>query len=386
MNKDEFTTNSPGRLTKIEKGCWAFIPNPLPPKIDLTWDLVSTISTTDRALSELAGVARTLPNPHLLINPFIRREAVLSSKIEGTQASLSDLLMFEGAGQKISDTQHSDVQEVMNYVNALELGLDRLKKLPVSIRLINEMHKLLMTGVRGDNLSPGEFRKIQNWIGPPNAIKQNATYVPPPIPEMKQAMSELEKFIHAKTNLPPLIRLALIHYQFEAIHPYIDGNGRIGRLLITLMLCADELLPQPLLYLSAYIEHHRRKYYQLLLDVSQKGAWSEWINFFLQGVTEQSLDAIKRSRLLLDLQQQYREKMQATRSSTLTLKLIDKLFAQPVMTVNHVGHLLDITPRAAQLNVNKLVEAGILEETTGRQRNRIFIAPEVVRIVEAPKV
>ena len=383
MELTDFTDEKTGKLTKAMQGYWAFAPNPLPPSLNLTWDLVGQISEADRALSELAGVARTLPNPHLLIGPFIRREAVLSSRIEGTQASLSDLLFFEASGTV--DPQAPDVREVSNYVKALEYGLSRLKKLPVSLRLMKEMHERLMEGVRGDHLTPGEFRRSQNWIGPAGCTLMDAAYVPPPEAEMKEALGELEKYLHTTSSLPPLVRLALIHYQFEAIHPFLDGNGRIGRLLLTLLLCAEGLLPEPLLYLSAYFERHRQDYYRLLLTVSQSGKWHEWISFFLRGVAEQSRDAIKRSDRLLSLWQNYRGQLQSARSSALLLQLVDDLFSYPAITVAQAAKRLDVTHRSAKLNIEKLVRKNILKEATGRKRNWVFIAPEIINIVEAQK-
>ncbi len=236
MKPVDFKRNGAGKLVKAPQGYWAFVPHPPPPPLKLTWNLVRENSEADRALSELAGVARTLPNPHLLIHPFIRREAVLSSRIEGTQASLSDLLFFEVSGQR--DVYSADVIEVSNYVKAMEYGVERLEKLPVSLRLIREIHKQLMEGVRGEQMTPGEFRRKQNWIGPPGCTLVEATFVPPPEAEMKEALDQFEKYLHASAQWPPLIRLALIHYQFEAIHPFLDGNGRVGRLLLTFLLCA----------------------------------------------------------------------------------------------------------------------------------------------------
>jgi Fic family protein len=383
MDLTEFTADKAGKLVKVSQGYWAFVPNPLPPSIKLTWDLVAQISEADRALSELAGVARTLPNPHLLIGPFIRREAVLSSRIEGTQASLSDLFFFEASGT--IDPQTQDVREVANYVKALEHGLSRLKKLPVSLRLMREMHEQLMEGVRGDHLTPGEFRRSQNWIGPSGCTLMDAVYVPPPEAEMTEALGHLEKYLHSASSLPPLVRLALVHYQFEAIHPFLDGNGRIGRLLLTLLLCAEGLLPLPLLYLSAYFERHRQEYYRLLLAVSQSGHWYEWIIFFLRGVAEQSRDAIKRSDRLLELWQGYRTQLQSARSSALLLQLVDNLFSNPAITVTQAAKKLGITHRSAKLNIDKLVHKNILKEATGRKRNWIFVAPKIVNIIEAQK-
>ena len=381
MQPDSFSSSAPGQVRRMPQGYWAFIPHPLPPDLQPSWELARRTSEADRALSELAGIARTLPNPHLLIGPFIRREAVLSSRIEGTQASLSDLFYFEGSGLLVS--RAPDVREVANYVDALEYGLKRITELPISLRLMREMHARLISGVRGEQLTPGEFRRSQNWIGPPGCTLSDATYVPPPEGEMREALGELEKYLHAPSPLPPLVRLALVHYQFEAIHPFLDGNGRIGRLLITLLLCAEGLLPLPLLYLSAYFERHRPEYYRWLLGVSQQGQWPEWISFFLQGVEEQARDAIKRSSRLLDLWRSYRERLQSARSSPLELQLVDELFSSPAISAARATELLGVTPRAAQHNIDKLVSEGILEETTGRQRNRIYAASSIIQIIEA---
>ncbi len=259
MQPTDFTDTKSGRLVKAPQGYWAFVPAPLPPQLDLTWALAGRLSEADRALSELKGVAQTLPNPHLLIGPFVRREAVLSSRIEGTQASLSDLLLYEAAGrpEAASAGDTADVREVANYVAALEHGLSRMNTLPLSLRLVREMHERLMAGVRGDHLTPGEFRRTQNWIGPVGCTLNDATYVPPPVDEMGEALGKMERFWHAPSDLPPLVRVGLAHCQFEAIHPFLDGNGRIGRLLITMLLSTEGLLPQPLLYLSNVNPHEK---------------------------------------------------------------------------------------------------------------------------------
>lgn len=342
--------------------------------------MAGEISAADRGLSELAGVARTLPNPHLLIRPFLSREAVLSSRIEGTQASLSDLYFFEAA--KVPPTPDSDVKEVRNYVRALEHGLKRLDTLPISIRLLREMHRELMTDVRGEHLTPGETRTSQNWIGPGGCTLNDAKFVPSPPEEMAEALSDLEKFIHAPSPLPLVVRLALVHYQFEAIHPFLDGNGRIGRLLIVLLLCAEKVLPQPILYLSAYFERNRAEYYRLLFEVSRDGRWQEWVSFFLRGLAEQSRDAITRSDQLLKLWHTYRQSVQTSRSSALLLTLIDALFDRPYLTFSGAKQILGVTFRAAQLNVHKLVAAGILHESPGRKYGRIFLAREIINTIE----
>ncbi len=316
---------------KAQGGYQAFSPKPLPPPLSLDRPLVVLLAEAERALGRLSGIGTTLPNPYLLINPFVRREAVLSSRIEGIQASLSDLFFFEAASS--APIKAPDVLEVANYVRALEHGLRLDRTLPMSLRLIREMHRILMTGVRGAHLTPGEFRTTQNWIGPAGCTLADAIIVPPPVPEMKEALDAFEKHLHAPSDLPPLIRLALIHYQFEAIHPFLDGNGRIGRLLISLLLCEWMLLPSPLLYLSAFLERRRQEYYGRLLAVSQKGEWEAWVGFFLSGVAEQSQDAVARAARLRALQAEYHARLQRARSSALLLKLVDGLFDHPAMTV-----------------------------------------------------
>ena len=384
MDPEKFRKEGAGKLLGIGQERWAFLPNPLPPRLEITWELAERISDADRSLGELAGVARTIPNPHLLIEPFTRREAVLSSRIEGTQATLTELFSAEAGARKEGPSEA--VREIFNCVNALEYGLKRLKQLPVSLRLIRELHERLMKDVRGESLTPGEFRRAQNFIGPPGCKLENATYVPPPVPHMKDALDRFEKYLHeSRRALPPLVRLSLIHYQFEAIHPFWDGNGRVGRLLITLLLCSEGLLPQPLLYLSAYFERNRKEYYRLLLDISQTGNWMDWLRFFVNGVSEESRDAVARSNQLLMLRQQYREKLQAQKSPGRALELMENLFKEPVMTVAAARNRLKVTTRAAQQNVDRLVQAGILKEVTGRQRYRIFVAQKIIQIVEADK-
>lgn len=380
MQPNDFKQNTAGTVIRTKLDYWAFDPRVVEPEIEFDLQLVGVLSRADRALSELAGIARTLPNPHLLIRPFMRREAVLSSRIEGTQASLSDLLFFEAASA--GEPALPDVREVANYVRALEYGLARLSELPLSLRLIREVHERLMSGVRGETQTPGEFRTSQNWIGPPGCTLMDATYVPPPVDEMHAALDRFEKYLHAESSLPPLVRMALIHYNFEAIHPFLDGNGRVGRLLITLLMCADRLLPQPLLYLSAYFEKHRDDYYRLLLNVSQRGDWIPWIRFFLHAVEDQSRDAIARSDSLLALWSSYRVRLQEARASALLLRLVDELFSFPAISTKIAADTLNVTPRSAQLNINKLIESGILIEATGLRRNRVYVARAIVDAIE----
>ena len=382
MNYNDFKEGASGTIRTTPEGHRAFVPNKLPPTIEVTWELVAYISEADRRLSELSGAASKLPNPHLLIMPFTRKEAVLSSKIEGTVTSLSDLLSFEALGLFPDNDNREDVEEVSNYVQAMELGLKRLKDLPVSLRLIKEIHCRLLKGVRGETKMPGEFRNRQNWLGPPQSKIEDATYVPPPVPEMMELLDDLEKYIHGESALPPLVKMAIVHYQFEAIHPFLDGNGRIGRLLITLLMVAQGLLSQPLLYLSAYFERSRSHYYDQLLAVSQRGEWGEWVKYFLRGVAEQSKDALVRADRLLTLNQTYRERVGEKRTSAHLLTLLDSLFSRPIVSVKTTAQQLKVTPKSAQQHIDRLIGHGILSEVTGKQRNRIYTAPEILKILD----
>src|SRR3989449_8820686 len=281
-----------GRRVRCAGGYWAYVPAPLPPPIAWDGGLTATLSSADRAIGRLAGEGRRLPNPHVLIRPFVRREAVLSSRIEGTRATLGELLAAE-AGAAV-DRSPADLREVANYVVALEHGLKRLKTLPLSLRLTRELHTKLMTGVRGGHATPGEFRKTQNWIGPPGCTLENAIYVPPPPEVLVECLGAWEKFLHDH-SLPVLVQAALMHIQFEAIHPFLDGNGRVGRLLITLFLVERDVLPTPLLYLSAFFEATRGDYYDRLQSVHAKSEWEGWLEYFLNGVARQSEDALNRA-------------------------------------------------------------------------------------------
>ncbi len=378
--------NAAGRSVRVGSGelaYEAFVPSPLPPRLDLGDDLFRALSEADRALGELSGLGRTLSNPDLLINPFIRKEAVLSSKIEGTQATITDIYMFEARGTpRPTDEAVGDLREVMNYVAALRYGLDRIDELPMSARLIRELHERLMAGVRGQERSPGEFRTSQNWIGAPGSLLADASYVPPPPAEMNEAITEFERYVNREVDPhPPLIRLGLIHVQFEMIHPFIDGNGRIGRLLTSLLLVRWNLLPVPLLYLSAYLERARDQYYAHLSAVSDHGAWTEWLVFFLRGIAEQSRDATSRAKRLQELQTAWREAVTHARSSALLLRLVDHLFKSPVVTVPAVADLLGVTYPAAKANLEKLVQAGIVEPFDVVSYGRRYWAPLVIRTI-----
>ena len=386
MNLAHFQNSPAGRVLQFGQGeaaYHAFVPNPLPPTLQLDTELFRTLSEADRALGELAGLGRVMPNPQLLIGPFIRREAVLSSRIEGTQATLADLYAYE-AGQfsMKSPALEADVREVHNYVRAMEYGLERIKTLPISLRLLRELHVHLMESMRGERATPGEFRRSQNWIGRPGCTLNDATYVPPPVAEMHEALDAFEKYLHAENEYPPLVRLAFIHYQFEAIHPFLDGNGRIGRLLISLLLVHWNLLPLPLLYLSAFFEHHRNDYYDLLLAVSARGAWREWTLYFLRGVTEQALSASSKTKHLQDLQAEWREKLQRARMSGLVFEIADFLFQVPILSAREVQERFKVSHPAAVQAMQRLEKRGILQETTGKERNRIYVANAIMKIVE----
>jgi len=382
MDPNDFSSTSPGRVLRTSKEYWVFIPNPLPPPINWSNALISALGEAERNLGRLASLTDTLPSPHIQVRPFIRREAVLSSRIEGTRASLVDLYQYEAAQLSfLEDT--SDVREVHNYVRAMDYGLERSKTLPVSLRLIQEIHRILMENVRGEYLTPGEFRRSQNWIGPPGSTIKSATIVPPPVDEMHQALDALEKFIYAPSDIPQLVRAGLIHYQFEAIHPFLDGNGRIGRLLVILLLIEWGLISQPLLYLSAFFEAHRLDYYDRLLAVSQRDEWENWLLFFLKGVSSQSLDAIGRIERLGKLRSVYQERLHTERAAARLWQTMDVIFERPILNIRQLESALDVPYRTAQRYVERLVELGILREVTGRARNRIYRADEILKVLEA---
>ena len=381
MKQEDFKNSTAGKCIRTisHPSYWAYVPNPLPPKIEVNWELASLVSKADIKLGELSGAGQLLSNPHLLISPFIRREAVMSSRIENTQSGLEDLFIFEADQTELSPM--SDVKEIINYVRAMEHGIKRLEDLPISSRLICEIHGILMKGVRGGHATPGLMRTSQNWIGSPGCTLMDATYVPPPVPEMKQCLSDLERYIHSDAQEPALIQCALVHYQFEAIHPFVDGNGRIGRLLITFMLLEKKLLPQPLLYLSDFFERYRDEYYRLLLNVNQKGDWKAWITFFLNGVRQQSENALSTIQKLLDLQNRYRALTTGRRVPKIVNRLIDYLFASPVISISALSKVWEIPFPTVQRGVNYLIEKGILREITGGSRNRLFVADEIFNTI-----
>jgi len=378
VDPKDFRAPAAGKVIQTRARYAAFVPAPLPPALDYSRELVLRLSRGDAALSELSGLGRHLPNPHLLIAPYVRREAVLSSRIEGTRTTLSDLLLEE-VGARTANGDPDDVREVRNYVTALEYGLERLESLPLSLRLVRELHEHLMRGVRGERATPGEFRRTQNWIGPPGSTAETAPYVPPPPQEMQEALWAWEKFLHERNQLPELIQCALIHEQFEAIHPFLDGNGRVGRLLIPLFLIERGRLSQPLLYLSAYIEAHRHDYYDCLQTVRTDGDWNGWLLFFLAGVIETAQQGVQQAGNLMNLREKFRARL---RNKPRALLLLDQLFVNPYLTVARAVHLLKVSDPTARQAVQQLEKCGMLEEVTGRGWGRLYLARPIFNAIE----
>ncbi len=380
MDAATYVAPEAGRIVRTEAGYSAFVPAALPPTI--TWDsrLVLALSRADAALSELSGIGSQLLNPHLLIDPYVRREAVLSSRIEGTQASLSDLFLDEIEPERL-ERERDDVREVRNYVAALEYGLARLQDLPLSLRLVREIHARLMDRARGLHATPGEFRRSQNWIGRPGSTIDTAEYVPPPPDQMIDCLSDWERFLHARDSMPDLVQCALVHEQFEAIHPLLDGNGRIGRLLITLFLVERGRLRQPLLYLSAYFEARRGEYYDALQAVRLNGDWNGWLLFFLAGVEQVSRRAAEQARELADMRERFRA---AAAGKPRALALVDELFRSPVINASTAARRLGVTDPTARSAISALESIGLLQEFTGRTWGKVWAAKPVLDLLERP--
>ena len=363
-----------GTYQKQPTGYSAFIPAPLPPEPPLAVDdeMQALLSEADRALGRLDGSIQTLPDSDLFVLMYVRKEAVLSSQIEGTQSSLNDLLRAEA--QLFDPERPKDVEEVSNYVAALNHGLERLDELPVSTRLIREIHARLLQGVRGGSMLPGEVRQTQNWIGPPGSTLRNAAFIPPPPQEVSRLLSELEAFIRAKDTMPALIRIGLTHAQFETIHPFLDGNGRVGRLLVTFLLCEQGILQSPVLYLSHYLKANRSEYYEKLQRTRDAGDWESWIKFFLRGVRDVSREATVTARAIVDLRENHRRRIveELGRVAGNALKVHEPLFGFPMVTVNAVATRLGVSFTAANRLIDRMVEIGILTEVTGHARNRVF--------------
>lgn len=375
MTQDSRTTDRgpssrAGVYVRQPGGYRAFIPKPLPPDPPLAFDaeLVELAQEASASIGRLDGVSETLPDPDLFVAMYVRKEAVLSSQIEGTQSSLEDVLEFE-AGLEPED-QPRDVAEVFNHVRALNHGLRRLEKLPLSLRLLREIHGVLMEGVRGSERSPGEFRSSQNWIGPEGTSLQDAVFVPPPAHEMMESLGNLEVYLHE--GKPDLVAAGVAHCQFETIHPFLDGNGRMGRLLVTFLLCERKVLLKPLLYLSHYLRRHRQEYYDRLMAVREQGDWEGWLEFFLAGVAEMADEGVETARRVTDLRAQHQALVRERIGGRRRHEFLDLLFRNPYVTARFVEDRLDVSYGTANGLIRRFVDAGILEETTSRRRNRWF--------------
>ena len=389
MNPSLFTEKAPGRLVEILEGVHAFLPAPLPTSLQLPLSTINLLGEAERTLGILKGTTARELNPYLVGSPLLHREAILSSRIEGTVTTPEKLAVLDArlrAGAATARDRDKDTQEVLNYIAAMRHGVDLLRTLPISLRLIREVHKELMRGVRGGRDLPGEFRRGQNYIQDrPGGSIHEARFVPPPKDEMERVLGDLETYLHRERGpdcIPPLVEMALIHYQFEAIHPFRDGNGRIGRLLIPLLLIAQGRIDGPILYLSGYLERNREQYMDYMLRISQTGDWTSWIDFFLSGVAECSIEANQQALALLDLRTRYHRQCQQERSSARLIRLIDYLFQSPSITFKGAIDLLEVSHQTAAYNIHRLEREGILREVTGRSKNQVFAAPEILKVMQ----
>lgn len=387
MNQSDFSLNAPGTLIPTLHKSAAFLPARMPPNLNIDLEIKTANESALLALGTLKAIVPSLPNPALVTIPFTRREAVLSSKIEGTKTEIAGLFLFEemradAYDDQASDDSRDDAQQVLNYVLAQKAGLDLLQSLPiVGRRLICLMHETLMSGCgeRGVEI-PGQYRRTQVFIG--NSDIANARYVPPPSDYVEDLMADLERYMNTPNLYPTLVNIALAHYQFEAIHPFYDGNGRLGRLMIAMQLAANKILEEPILYLSAYFERNKNEYVNRLWQISSNGEWHEWILFFLRGVHSEAEDAAQRARKILKLRENYRSRFQNNaRSAARILELVDRLFRWPVIDINGAKELLDMSFTAASKHIRDLQSSGVLTEVTGYSRHRKFIASEIVDLM-----
>lgn len=376
--------NRSGKFIRQQSDYTAFIPNPLPPEppVQIDSEMLYLLSAADRRLGRLDGITQILPNPDLFVAMYVKKEAVLSSQIEGTQASLLDILEEDDENHTYKE---KSVEEVVNYVSAMNYGIKRLQELPLCLRLIKEIHSVLLKNVRGGERNPGEFRKSQNWIGPGGCTLSTATFVPPPVLEMQEAMSNLEIFLNNDADtIPPLIKIGLLHAQFETIHPFLDGNGRVGRLLITFWLCQQEILTKPLLYLSYYFKQNRLEYYDRLMEVRLRGDWEGWIKFFLKGIADVSDEAINTAKRILVLKDHHTSLIsQQTKNPSNGLKLLEILFEHPLITIGKVAEMLEVSYPTANTLVNDFCNIGLLKSNSQTQRNKKFSYFEYVNILQA---
>ena len=376
--------NRAGYFMNSNVGYKSFVPAKLPPDPPIQYDaeMQTLLSLADRKLGRLDGITQILPNPELFVAMYVKKEAVLSSQIEGTQASFVDVLSAEYNQQ--DDQRRDDIGEVVNYVNAMDWGLHELKEFPLSLRLIRNIHARLLQNTRGFHRNPGEFRKSQNWIGPAGCTLDTATFVPPAVPDMEKALGELERYFYEEDLTPALIKIAMIHAQFETIHPFLDGNGRMGRLLITFWLCQQEILTKPLLYLSYYFKKNRAEYYDRLMAVRKKGQWEEWIKFFLKGVAEVSDEATTSARNILKLKEDCTKLLYEKESGNGNYqKLLDILFEQPFVKRTDVAEKLSISNPTAGSILDSFCQLGILMDCApGKSRNKIYAFDRYIKILD----
>lgn len=372
-----------GRYIQQPAGYKAFIPVPLPPAdLELSLELQASVSRADQAIGRLDGLTRTLPDADLFLAMYVRREALLSSQIEGTDCTLDDVLAYE-LEPNTREVPVLDVEEVVNYVAAINYGLERLPEMPLSLRLIREIHERLLSNTRGAEKTPGEFRTSQNWIGPPGASLAGATFVPPPPNEMRDALGALEVFLH-DSPLPVLITCGLAHAQFETVHPFLDGNGRIGRLLITLLLCQREVLTRPVLYLSFFLKQHRDDYFVHLMAIRNEGKWEEWLAFFIDGVTATALEAARTAQSVHELRERHRGELQAAGGAGSDLVLLDAMYSQPLVNSKWVASRLSVSAKTAINLLDRLEAAGVLREVTGKARNRVYRYDDYMKLFDEP--
>lgn len=371
--------NRAGYYISQPTGYKSFVPKDLPPEppIEIDMEMIKLLSNADRSLGRLDGITQILPNPELFVAMYVQKEAVLSAQIEGTQASLIDVIDSDNVSEK-----RKDVAEIVRYVAAMRYGLQRLDKFPLCLRLIREIHEILLKNSRGSGRNPGEFRKTQNWIGPAGCTLATATYVPPAVPDMNAALGNLEKYLNEEDDIPSLIKIALIHSQFETIHPFLDGNGRMGRLLITFWLCEEKILSQPLLYLSYYFKRNRSEYYDRLMDVREKGLWENWIKFFLKGIVEVADEATDSAKKTIKLRDRCRERL-IEKNNTNYTKLLDVLFTNPIISKNDVKKILNVSYPTASAIVEEFYAIDILEDMTpDKQRNKKYVFEEYVSMLK----
>lgn len=375
--------NAFGKIVPIENRAGeqynVFIPDPLPPKVDFDEELVLILSKAEEKLGKLSGVGLTLPSPNLLIIPYLRKEAIMSTRIEGTRISLQEVLLSES---KEGEEKTPDAREVINYINTVNFALKQIEKNQIDLSLIKNMHEILMEGVRGDERLPGKFREVQNWIGSELSKVSDAVFVPPNPESVPELMDELIDYLNTEHNVPVLVRCALMHYQFETIHPFCDGNGRIGRSLISVYLCKKKKIIKPLLYISEFFEKYRLNYNELLLKTGQTGKFEDWIKFFLKAIEVQSEDALLRAHKLLLLRESYRKQIQNETQTSEILNIIDYLFSNPFVTVAKAGKVSAVTYPTAKRYIDKLIKYGILKETKHLQRERTYVAHEIYEIIK----